>query len=214
MIDTREYWEDRYQKGGRAAAGSIRRVKDDRVTQDAEIERLAEEYEKYLKKYVSKVDVIVDYGCGSGRFLKMLSGFSKTVVGLDVSITALDIAMANCERDRLVAVDFRQIFGNAIELPDDSVDCICAITVFLHIPDEDLVQTLAEMRRVLRKDGILFVCDTTIENQATIDGFIESGVSRPHMFYRTKEQLIDLVPLSLVFQEREKYVFKKGGAES
>jgi ubiquinone/menaquinone biosynthesis C-methylase UbiE len=92
--------------------------------------------------------LVLDLGCGKGRFAARLEEAGARVVGLDVSAAMLAGA-GGLDRVR----------GSARRLPfrDGEFDAVVAIEVFEHLGDVDGV--LAEIGRVLRAGGLLAVID-------------------------------------------------------
>ncbi|HEU0250428.1 MAG TPA: class I SAM-dependent methyltransferase [Solirubrobacteraceae bacterium] len=94
----------------------------------------------------------LDLGCGDGRNLVALQQGGLDVVGLDISMTALRRA------DRLLRARGRAaplILGDILSLPfaDHTIDTVTALDVLGQV--SDLAPVLAEVRRVLKEDGLL-----------------------------------------------------------
>lgn len=77
-----------------------------------------------------------------------------TVIGVDPSEPAIAAARAHARAEGL-AIDYR--VGEAIPVPDSSVDCVVCVDVLEHVADLDRV--LDEIARVL-KPRALFLFDT------------------------------------------------------
>jgi len=95
---------------------------------------------------------VLDAGCGVGYGAALLSrAGARSVTGVDAFAAAVLDAR---ERDRhgntFLLGDLREI-----PLPDDSVDLVVCFEVIEHI--EEQAQVLAELRRVLRPDGLLAI---------------------------------------------------------
>lgn len=101
-------------------------------------------------KDVSPESNILEIGCASGAFLKMLEvkGF-KNVQGIDISETAINQA----KRRGLHKVQIAD--GQRLPFADNSFDIAIASDVLEHIEDDG--QTLEEWRRILRPGGKLLV---------------------------------------------------------
>jgi ubiquinone/menaquinone biosynthesis C-methylase UbiE len=114
---------------------------------------------------ISKDDVILDIGCGGGvnveRFLKMTE---NKVYGLDYSEIAVEkstilnqkvIDEGRCE----------VIQGSVSELPfeDNTFDIVTGFETVYFWPD--FVNDCKEVRRVLKDDGIMFICNEAIPNE-------------------------------------------------
>lgn len=100
--------------------------------------------------------LLLDLGCGHGRFLRWLAPRAERLVGLDRSARLLAVAGEALRADAL-SVPCGLLFGSAQEIPlaDASVDRITCVRVLQHLPDQD--RALAEVRRVLRPGGTLIL---------------------------------------------------------
>jgi ubiquinone/menaquinone biosynthesis C-methylase UbiE len=106
--------------------------------------------------------MILDLGCGTGRFSEDLAGrFDAEVVGIDPSEKMLEQAWLK-RRDPRVRYALGR--GEAIPLPDKSVDLIFISMVLHHVGDQMLAAR--ECRRVLRDEGTVFLRGGTRERIA------------------------------------------------
>ncbi|HXD29746.1 MAG TPA: methyltransferase domain-containing protein [Pyrinomonadaceae bacterium] len=103
---------------------------------------------------------ILDLGCGTGRFSEALAAyFDAEVIGLDPSSKML----AQAEAKRIDSrVRYESGRGEAISLPDESVDLVFISMAFHHF--EDSAQTARECFRVLHEQGTVFLRAGTCEN--------------------------------------------------
>ena len=107
-----------------------------------------------------RLNTILDLGCGTGRFSEGLAAyFDADVIGIDPSKKMLERARAKLRGRRVGYVLGR---GEAIPLPDDSVDLIFTSMTFHHFDDHMLVAR--ECRRVLRDGAVTFLRAGTREH--------------------------------------------------
>lgn len=107
-------------------------------------------------RHVTKNDRILDVGCGYGRTLHELyeTGY-ENLIGLDFSE-----GMIERGKRLFPQLDLRIMKEDAIDLPDDSVSAVILFAVLTCIPNSAEQQKLiAEIRRVLKPDGVLYVND-------------------------------------------------------
>ncbi|HEU4509449.1 MAG TPA: methyltransferase domain-containing protein [Pyrinomonadaceae bacterium] len=106
-----------------------------------------------------RLHTILDLGCGTGRFSEGLAAqFDAEVIGIDPSKKMLDQAQKKLRDER---VSYRTGYGEAIPLPDNSVDLIFTSMTFHHFNDPALVAR--ECRRVLRDGAAVFMRTGTRE---------------------------------------------------
>lgn len=100
--------------------------------------------------------LLLDLGCGHGRFLRWLAPRADRLAGLDRSRRLLGVAGEELEKDPL-PVPAGLLWGSAEDIPlkDGSVDGITCVRVVQHLPHQD--KALAEMRRVLKPGGALIL---------------------------------------------------------
>lgn len=99
---------------------------------------------------------VFDVGCGDGALARQMAQAGAQVTGLECSPRQLAKAhaaekLANCEIIDGVA--------QSIPAPDASVDIVVFMNSLHHVPVEHLATGLKECARVLKPNGILYVCE-------------------------------------------------------
>lgn len=102
--------------------------------------------------------VVVDVGCGTGTLTIPLASRlpNAQVIGVDGDDEVLGLAQAKAGSDR---VDWRKGLADGLPVEDAQADAVVTSLVFHHLPLDTKRRALAEMRRVLRPGGRLFVAD-------------------------------------------------------
>lgn len=150
-----------------------------------------------VSSYVEKqrINSILDLGCGTGRFSEALVlHFDAEVLGIDASKKMLEQARRKL-RDRRVRYAIG--CGEAIPLPNNSVDMIFMSMIFHHF--DNPILAARECRRVLRDGATAFLRAGTRERISSypyVDFFPES-----------RSILEDCLPTSAFMRE----VFKSAG---
>ena len=114
---------------------------------------------------ISKDDVILDIGCGGGvnveRFLSMTE---NNVYGLDYSEIAVEKS-TKLNQDAIDEGRCEVIQGSVSELPfdDNTFDIVTGFETVYFWPD--FVNDCKEVRRVLKDDGIMFICNEAIPDE-------------------------------------------------
>lgn len=98
--------------------------------------------------------VCVEVGCGAGRHTHALAQSFERVVALDVSDDMIELARQACPS----TVEFKQVDGVEVPLPDASVDAVFTAHVLQHLDKpEHVVAYLRDMYRVLRPGGTAMI---------------------------------------------------------
>jgi len=90
--------------------------------------------------------VVIDVGCGEGRFCRMLAKRGARVTGIDPTVKLI----AEARRRQPDAV-FHEAKGEALPVADASMDLVVSYLSLLDIPDYKAA--IHEMRRVLKPGG-------------------------------------------------------------
>lgn len=114
------------------------------------------EYEPLIRKWCGVKDgaKVLDVGCGTGYFARLLAGGSEeaAVTGIDADDVFIGYA-----RDKAAAegLDISFVQGDALKLPfdDDSFDIAASHTFLTSMPDPE--GALSEMKRVVKPGGII-----------------------------------------------------------
>jgi ubiquinone/menaquinone biosynthesis C-methylase UbiE len=118
----------------------------------------AAKYFRSLKLEVDSDSIVLDAGCGTG--LATLAFYEagyrpKETYALDLSFKSLEVAKEQFEEDKIRAVrNVRPVQGNLLSLPfdDEKLDLVLTCGALEYVP---LQKGLAELARVLKKDGVL-----------------------------------------------------------
>jgi len=118
---------------------------------------------EWLEKYSNTQARMLDYGCGYGRTLAELSqaGF-QNLVGADFSDAMLARARLANPRAALIRND-----GHSIPFTNESFDAVLLFAVLTCIPADDEQRVLlAEVKRVLRPGGLLYISDLLVNHDS------------------------------------------------
>ena len=110
---------------------------------------------------------ILDVGCGNGRYLGALigRGHRGPLYGADLSRGMLRSARPFAGAAPLLVVD-----AQALPFADDSFDVTLAMHMLYHVPDRSVA--IAELRRVLRPDGVALVVTNSESHFAELDDLL------------------------------------------
>lgn len=120
----------------------------------------------------------LDFGCGPGRFTRGLADLlGGRAVGVDPTQALLDLA------PQADSVEYKLLENSRIPMEDESVDVAWICLVLMCITEERALQrSAAEIHRVLRKDGLVFLVENT-----------QQRGDLPHLRYRSVEDYRSLL---------------------
>ena len=111
--------------------------------------------EKYMKPEITN-KVVLDVGCGTGRWLRLFDKYAKEIIGLDLSPNQLEFAK-NKTKAKLICAD-----ASNMPLEDNYFDIIYATWALSTIKDLTLTtqgKVLDEMERVLKPGGKIILVE-------------------------------------------------------
>jgi ubiquinone/menaquinone biosynthesis C-methylase UbiE len=113
----------------------------------------------FLKTWaeISPLDIVLDVGCGTGEFERLLLAeySSLKIVGVDISEKMLAIAKQKCSI--YPQVSFELASASALPFNSDSFDVIVSASSFHYF--DDPLAALTEIKRVLKPDGKVVILD-------------------------------------------------------
>ena len=118
---------------------------------------------RWMADWVSRSGRILDYGCGYGRTLNDLArlGF-KNALGVDFSAPMIERGRSTYPR-----LDLQVIDQLPLAEPDASFDAALLFAVLTCVPtDDDQARIVAELHRLLRPGGVLYISDMPLQSDA------------------------------------------------
>ena len=103
---------------------------------------------RFLKPYIPSDSTVVDLGAGYCDFINQVKAGKKYAV--DYSPDLSNFAADDVEKVNTLASDLSAIETN-------SIDVVHSSNLFEHFTDEELVKTINEVKRILKKGGKLIL---------------------------------------------------------
>ncbi|MBU1119311.1 class I SAM-dependent methyltransferase [Patescibacteria group bacterium] len=116
-----------------------------------EFSKPSEHIDEFLK-YMPTNGKLLDAGCGNGVDSVYVKKLGFDVVGVDMSEKMLEIA-----RSKYPEIDFRQGDMRKLGFKENELDGIIASCSLIHIPKKDVLKTLQQFARFLKKEGVIYI---------------------------------------------------------
>ncbi len=161
--------------------------------------------EKIVKIFEERgVQKILDVGSGTGRHLIFFSKKGFEIYGFDASPKAISIAKEWLAEENLnVKIKLNRMEAK-FPYADNFFDAVISIQVIHHNKMKDILMTVREIERVLRKGGVIFITFPRLEGRGGLDDWKLKEVERgtyipqagqekglPHHFF-TMEEIHDV----------------------
>ena len=128
---------------------------------------------KYIEKYIKEKDKIIDIGAGTGKYSIYFSN-----KGYDV--TAVELVKHNLRLIESKDKSIKAYQGNAIDLKrfkDNSFDIVILFGPMYHlISMDDKLKALEEAKRIIKKNGLIFISYCMNEFAIIKHGFIDNNI--------------------------------------
>ena len=145
---------------------------------------------KYILDYLKNYDnpKIIDIGAGTGRYSIYLNE-----LGYDV--TAVELVKHNLKVITQNNPNIKAFLGNALDLKkfsDEAFDFIIMFGPMYHLNSiDEKVQALNEAKRILKKDGVMFICYYMNDYAIIKHGFIDGFINEKENMYDSNYKIID-----------------------
>ena len=108
--------------------------------------------EKVFAPFLGDCEVLLEIGCGGGRFTEILIPKCRRLIAADVAPTMLKLVH---ERFLHVGhIEYLELDGLGLSpIPDETVDAAFSYDVFVHLQHWDIYNYLVELNRVLKPGG-------------------------------------------------------------
>jgi len=129
-----------------------------------------QDMEKIAKLFKEKgVQKILDIGSGTGRHLLYFSKKGFEVYGMDASPKGISIAKQWLLEENLNAEIILHRIEEKFPFEDNFFDAIISIQVIHHNKMKEILITISEIERVLKKGGIIFITFPRLESRSGLD---------------------------------------------
>jgi SAM-dependent methyltransferase len=126
--------------------------------------------------------LICDLGCGPGQIARYLRDRGARVVGVDLSAQMIEQA-----RRLNPDIEFQQGNMLALDVQDEAWAGIAAFYSIIHIPREEVVQALLELKRVLQPGGLLLLAAHLGTDVLHVEEWWGQPVSADFVYFQASE---------------------------
>jgi len=152
------------------------------------VDRSVEVMAEFMRKNLWPGEDVLDLGCGTARLAEKLSGDEIHYVGVDTSPQMLEFGS---KKDLpnvwfLDEVDVSQ--RERLIYPDEAFHHVAANSMINYLSEDELKITIAEMARVLKKDGYMYLSFEPLQSDRSIM-IQEQRYSIPHLVEGVKHSM-------------------------
>jgi ubiquinone/menaquinone biosynthesis C-methylase UbiE len=135
------------------------------------------QYHRYLiNKIPEQCRHILEIGCGTGGFSRLLAQRAERVLAIDLSSQMIRLAQ---ESSKLYPnIDFVTSDAMTYHLPENQFDCIATLTTLHHLPMETILRKI----KMALKPGGVFVCLDLYQRSNLSDLFFDSVAYPANLF--------------------------------
>lgn len=106
-------------------------------------------------------EIVLDFGCGSGRFSCWIAPRVKKVVGLEITFEMIELAEKNCTAKNVEFMVYDSVHFPVFPYP---FDLILSVGVLQIMKGELLKSTLSSLAQYLKKDGMFYLIEQVSDN--------------------------------------------------
>lgn len=145
---------------------------------------------------VSRPGIVCDVGCGPGHVTNYLHSRGVNIFGIDLSSAMVDQARRLCP-----GIEFKTGNMLSLELEAESLAGIVAFYSIIHVPRDEVVTALCEMKRVLEPGGRLLLAFHIGDQILHLDEWWGESVSVDFVFFQPEEMMNYLERAGLEIEE-------------
>lgn len=159
---------------------------------------------EFIKEYSKDDDKILDFGCGNGRLLEILSEKNICYYGVDVSEKLIEIAKSKylSENTSFLKLDPSQ---ESLPFADNFFNAVYSVAVFHHFPGKEYRKQMAkELFRITKPGGYVVVTVWNLWSKKYIRNIIANWQNK--LFGKSN---LDWNDCQIIFKDNEGNDFKR-----
>jgi SAM-dependent methyltransferase len=154
---------------------------------------------QFLDRFAAGIQaagLVGDLGCGPGHVASYLYARGVNVIGIDLSAAMIEQA-----RRLNPGIAFRQGDMLALDVEDGAWAGAVAFYSIIHIPRDEVVQALLEIKRVLRPGAALLMAFHIGEGIIHLDELWDRAISADFIFFQPHEMERDLNAAGFIVED-------------
>ena len=164
----------------------------------------ADNWNEYEKKVIlpflniKKTDMVLDIGCGIGRWAESIVPLCDCYVGTDISSemikAATEIYSHKHNNVSFINVSFQDLF-NKSEISNKKFDKIIITGVSMYLNDTDLLSCYFKLNNLLANNGVLYIEESIgVQERLTLNNiWSENLKSNYWAIYRTQKEYLEML---------------------
>ena len=141
----------------------------------------------YMAARYTNGKTVLDVACGSGYGTEILSVEAQKVIGIDYSSEIIAYCKATHIKDNL---EFKQMKASNMDFPSQTFDVVVSFETLEHLSEDEQIQFLKEIKRVLKIDGLLII---STPNCMIWETTINNGKNNYHLHELEQKEFEDLI---------------------
>jgi ubiquinone/menaquinone biosynthesis C-methylase UbiE len=140
-------------------------------------------------KFLPDKKLVLDVGCGCGRDTRYLIERGINTIGIDLSKGIIEQARRFVPKATFIQMDMRKL-----EFEELSLSGILAMASVFHIPKRQMPDLLTDFRRILKNDGLIYICVMAGSGEKMVEKSIAVSAMGPRFFaFYDMEELSNLL---------------------
>jgi ubiquinone/menaquinone biosynthesis C-methylase UbiE len=165
---------------------------------------------KEIARYLNKGDRVLDLGCGVGRDAIFLAKMGCEIWGIDISSEAIRKAESYSDSNQ---IHFSVGDVENLRFKDGYFDVVFSLNV-LHMTDIDVQKSANEIFRVLRKNGIVYICLNLNKKHTNLNRkilkFVDVLLNLNIIELRTINRIFENILAKSILNKKTKKYHKRG----
>jgi SAM-dependent methyltransferase len=135
--------------------------------------------------------LVIDFGCGDGRYSQLLRKKGFDVIGIDLSDKAISIAEKNVEVKDTNRIRYMIDDDIPFSIKDNSISAVVMLNSYHCMDYDKRLQIISSIDRVLVDNGILFMSVLTVDDESFSrnfwteqnQGYYDDGTGKKYQFF-------------------------------